>query len=574
MPSWLLSPGFLLWSVMDLFRRLGTVVRRIFWPARMRLEDLDGDVLSLVFDSLPFTERLAATTLSRRMREVLAPGVLSRVRWAPLRTDFPPEALWPYIQDLHISGEPDSHNTRSELDYDAIVACLRSCFPLLRKLGTFTLSAIPGGLWPELLESLPLAPNLHLLVLEANWWPPKVDAPFLLPIVPTPFTFVGYSFTLASNPLTGQPARRSPNVTNVEGANLRQVLSGCHASLERAYIPGDLLLRAMDLSLDWTALTSLFVEGIWPMDAPERAPPLAPLSPRSERTDSPPPVEQMQSPILVLLEALPSLRVLFLDISAMLDEVDVMTTELIGQHHAPPQNPAGFLRYLEVLKLASYRDNDRFLTFLPRCLRQLSLVQYPLEPSDTIWQPLLLATELLSLLENVDFPDLEVLQIWYTVATAQDADAEAGIFALVPVKFPRLRKILFWRQWIDDEEELTGLWDPTFKLKAMCSKLPELQDLRVNPDVPDPISGTPFQRPVPEFYASIARLRGMAQEIVSECPSLRVVALYTNAVNIHMSYSWEVWDVLLGPAGEVQLRDRPTYHGLTISELERLNPPE
>lgn len=132
--------------------------------------------------------------------------------------------------------------TVKEYNYPAIVAQLREKIHLLPSLHTFVVAkTMRGGISPELLDTMALVPTLRALRLDAPWFSPKIDAPFLLSPTETTLRFVSYPFTLTSA-LSGERQRREPELVAVEATNLRHILEGCRATLEVVIMPGELLL--------------------------------------------------------------------------------------------------------------------------------------------------------------------------------------------------------------------------------------------------------------------------------------------------------------------------------------------
>nr|GAT59325.1 predicted protein [Mycena chlorophos] len=389
---------------------------------RVAFEDLGADVLVLILSKLWMNKRLEVSSLSRKLRMILSPTLFRAVRWAPLRREFPPPAaLRPYVQyaphtsskayltysrmivlagDMTIVQTERGRETTTDLDYAAITAAFREGIPHLPLLTVLELAEnMDRGLWPELLEALSLSPTLTRLFIDASWLSSKRQTPFQLRPTTTRLRMVIYPMTV-SEPM----ARRRPRAIDIEGNNLRIVLESCRGTLENTVIPAELLFRAIDYSMHWSALQTIVVEGFWPYELEERE-----ISPYNT-----PPPQDSRSPLLRFLEALPNLRSTTLNICAAAEDPDDLAY-IVGPHHAPPLYPDSFLRHLEFFQFSSMQTDERILFFLPRGLRTLTFGQYPLQLDDGAQQPAVTASTLLDVFTQIDFPDLEALEIQYVV---------------------------------------------------------------------------------------------------------------------------------------------------------------
>ncbi|KAF7294237.1 hypothetical protein HMN09_01152100 [Mycena chlorophos] len=506
-------------------------------------------MLSLILADLHPGTRLMVSGLSRRLRTVLSPTLFQTVRWAPLRRGFPPEILWPHIQVLILAGDMNLLQTEqgtiqvTDLDYAAITAAAKDAIPRLPALRSFEITnTVAGGLWPELFEVLTLSPTLTGLHLKANWYSPRRRATFGTHSTHSTLQTVVYPLS-NFRPMV----RRQPIMLDVEGTNLHFVLEGCRTTLENATIPGELLLRAMDYSQPWKALQKLAVDGFWPHDLEDRE-----MSPYNT-----PPPQDMRSQLVRVLEALPNLRVAAFKIWASNGDRGDQAT-LVGPNHSPPRSQDRFLRHLELFQFSTLQDNDRILEFLPQRLRTLSLPRYISTDDNEIRQPILPASALLQLLERVDFPDLEVLEVNYLVHELAEVDDQDTLLSLLPNKFPRLRHLAISRFWDHDESDLDEHWDPVPVYRKLLSRLPELRFFRFSADVPERSGQIPFIDYGPPFVAHIERLRKLGEGIVRDCPWLSTLSLYRQ-FRSDPRLHWEYWSVVLGPGGDVRLQGTRKY---------------
>nr|GAT55109.1 predicted protein [Mycena chlorophos] len=513
-------------------------------------EDLGADVLVLVLSRLPMENRLMVSGLSRKLRTVLSPTLFERVRWAPLRRGFPPELLWPYIQtlilagDMHLVRTESGHETKMDLDYEAITADARAGIPRLPALHTLELTlTVQGGLWQELLDVVSLVPTLTSLRLHANWFSGRRPTAFELQSTNTNLQYVEYPFSFP------QPmVRRHPQMLEVEGNNLRRLLEGCRLTLEKTALPGELLLRAVDYSQSWSALQELSINGFWPLDQEER---------EASPFNGTPLPQDPRSQLLRVLEALPHLRVAALNIYAATSDPRTMTL-IVGPNSAPPRFPDSFLRHLEIFQLPSLRPVERILEYLPHNLQTLSMPQRSRNFSSTLQQPILPASVLRKLLARVEFPDLEVLELQYGVGDAEQVDAEQDLLALLPIKFSQLRRLTVVRIWDHTESELVELWDPTFAYKTLLSRLPHLRFFRFNPDDPERSGLSAFWDFGPPFVAYIERLQTLGEAIVRDCPWLSEISLYREFRD-DPRWHWESWSVESAPGRDVRLQGFRVY---------------
>nr|GAT59326.1 predicted protein [Mycena chlorophos] len=499
------------------------------------LGDLSDAVLGCIVTELPWSTILVVSELSRRLRMVLSPTLFRTVRWAPLRRGFPPEALWPHIEililagDMHLIRTESGHETKMDLDYEAITADAKAGIPRLPALHTLELTlTVQGGLWQELLDVISHVPTLTRLRLHANWFSGRPGRPTAVELqsMHTNLQYVEYPFSFP------QPMeRRHPQMLEVEGYNLRRLLEGCRLTLEKVVLPGELLFRAMEYSQFWSSLQELSINGFWPLEEPAASP---------SNGDT-------RSQLLRVLEALPRLRVAAFNIYAATSDPRTMTL-IVGPNSGLPCFPEAFLRHLEIFQIPSLRPFERILEYLPRSLQTLSMPQRSRNFSSTLHQPILPASVLRKLLARADFPDLEVLELQYGVGDGEQVDAEHDLLSLLPIKFPQLRRLTVVRIWDHTAMDLWELWDPTPAYKTLLSRLPNLHSFRFNPDDPQRCGLSAFWDYDPPYVAYIERLRTLGEALVRDCPWLVEISLYREFRD-DPRWFWEYWEVVTGSEG-------------------------
>ncbi|KAF7294293.1 hypothetical protein HMN09_01158200 [Mycena chlorophos] len=493
----LTSTGFIAWLSQTFQRLLGTPSRRPL----SAFERLDSDVLGLIVSELPFLDRLKIFGLSRHLRAALFPILFRKVCSAPLRRPFPPKNMWPHIQVLVLAGDMEVIQTaqgvvtNDKLDYQSTFNQFHESIMHLTALRTVVIwPNINGGLWADLWQSLACIPWLDRLDLR---------------------------------PSEKQSA-------------LRDVLLGCSSTLEGVLIPGELLFRVIDQSVNWHALQELVVRGFWPLD-----PDASPSNPAQE------PLPNARTPLLRLLETLPELRILRLNVSAEYRDPR-NSTYIVGPNHAGPRDPATFLRHLTCFHFGSLLRGERILAFLPRGVQDIALAPYPLTPRDTLQQPKLRASTVLAIFRDVEFPNLRMFDVHYGVSDLAEVDAEETLLALFASKFANLRQLSVSRRWQHTESALVPHWNPVPRFRTLLSRLPALKYFQMNASVPERYGLLPFTYVDDAFFAHVERLRRLARDIVQDCPWLQAIGLYREFRSDPQFY-WERWRVLPGHRGMMQL---------------------
>ncbi|KAF7302142.1 F-box domain-containing protein [Mycena indigotica] len=250
------------------------------------LESLNHDVLLMIFERLPYAERVKLATLSRRLRAVLLPVIYRRLGWAPGLVDFPPQRILPFTQVFTLAG----HNIRrfTPAQHATIASQFREAFPIMKSLHTFILGGnVADGLWSELLDAFAALSNPIDLVVHAHWQPDDEEAePIKLePRTTTTLPLRRFSFTVPFifDVLDNEIARRLPDILESETENVRTILAASLSTMAKVEIPGE-LISALDGPV-WTSLTELYLNGLWPFsDAVEGNSPVA--GPSLEHTSS------------------------------------------------------------------------------------------------------------------------------------------------------------------------------------------------------------------------------------------------------------------------------------------------
>ncbi|KAF7294288.1 Aryl-alcohol oxidase-like protein [Mycena chlorophos] len=503
------------------------------------------------------------------------PAVFEHVRWAPALRSYalPPEGILPFIRLLTLEGitYPFGDERFEYLDRRRIVTLAAELLPKLTAMHTFSLGdELEGGLWTELVEVLAAAPTLTYLALFSPWETAgTMPEPFRLSprLVSLPLNTILYRRTLARSTRGPGIGRRTAALVELQGENLRRLTSACHASLEKLLIPGEHLLRAVDPDVDWSRLRTLDVQGLWPQDIFDGA------DDSELEAQSPSPEARAQTRILRLLEAMPNLRFISLELSVLGHEPEGATF-LAAPHTLPPRRPEAFLRLLLEFTFCSLVANERILEFLPSGLEFLALARYPTASTKgVIRQPILRCSEMEQIFSHVDFPLLTSLIFWYRIQDLGDVDAERRLLELIPRAFPRLQTLVIHRLFNHDSPALRELWDPVVSLlhihyllyprklivykprfRSLLSKLPDLRSFFGNFDDPQRHRKYRFRSiHDPGYHTHIERLSKLALDIAAQAsPSLKRIAIYRELGRDDAFY-WQYWDVVRGEDGNIVL---------------------
>ncbi|KAF7302139.1 F-box domain-containing protein [Mycena indigotica] len=256
-------------------------------PLARNLVDLNDDVLLIIFEYLNHEDRLKVSTLCQRLRVALLPRIFRAVGWASVASDFPPRELWSFVQIFSVSGYEIPEFT-PPIRQD-IVAQIRAAFAGMKRLTTVIIDDIKGGLWPELLDAFSMLPSACYLELGSHWEPRQEDEAYTvlrprrrsIPLASFRFPF---PFVYATVQDAEQAARRRPPGLDHEIHNIRTILATAAETLSFVYLPGE-IFPAMHGST-WSALTELFLEGLWPVEKTSgpivKAPSIPPREPFSQ----------------------------------------------------------------------------------------------------------------------------------------------------------------------------------------------------------------------------------------------------------------------------------------------------
>ncbi|KAF7302160.1 hypothetical protein MIND_00782900 [Mycena indigotica] len=533
--SWLIPIGLAAWMASNVVRGR----QRRPKTQRIHLEDLNDDVLRAIFSKLHPIDRIIASSVSRRIRTTLVPDIFWSVQWQPPNQSLPSKNLLPYVRTFKLSG--NLHDKRqyttlvNHTTHEAIVAQLNNALPQLTLLSTFILgSFMLGGLSSEIMKILTRLPTLQRLTLDASW---LNDSPFILNPgdCATTLKFIQYTTTYLTRSSDHGVIRRSPRKLQIEASNMRHLLAGCHSTLEGIVLPGELLIRAVDISLQWTALRELVVIGLWPEDVDTT-------------------FQDGRSQMLQVLEALPNLYLIRLGILAQINDPQDRTN-IIGLTHAPPHHPASFLRNLRIFKLSSPTEDEQILAFLPSSLECLAFPRYPIErmlDTRTVFPP---CSRLVDILNRGHFPSLETLDLIYVVSSMADVEAEGAFVSSLPSKHPNLYFLSIQRLWNHHLPELEDHWEPVPKFRTLLSRLKRLRQFKFNASVPERFGRFPFSGLLEDYHEHIDRLEVLACAITSECPWLEDIAMYRELGSNVLLY-WSYWDMVVDDDGTPRLQRR------------------
>ncbi|KAF7294241.1 hypothetical protein HMN09_01152500 [Mycena chlorophos] len=417
-----------------------------------------------------------------------------------------------------------------------------------------------GGLWTELLETLSLAPSLTTLKIFAPWAimgqpsdalrePYRLSERLRVPSL----TSISYQMFLVGVP-AGRSGigRREKDVLEIEGENLRRLMSACSATLRDILIPGEHLFSALDPGVNWSNLHRLCLRGLWPLEfcasAEQRL-----SSPGQDLAPSPP-ESNAQSRLLHLLELMPNLRSLLLQMSVLRRDPESATFVISPSGPRPrPRRPDQFLRHLLEFELCSAESGERILEFLPQGLESLGFRRYPLDDlAYTLRQPILLCVQLEEMLNRADFPKLKTLAVWYRIQNIDDLDAEERLLEALPQRFPRMENLVVHRLFNHDSPTLRDFWDPVPRFRRLLSRFQRLQMFSFNLDDPQRAKKRPFVHAREEYKRYMVRLAEFALAIISDCPSLRHVGMYREIGDV-AEYYWHKWEVGRWSDGRVSL---------------------
>ncbi|KAJ7068804.1 hypothetical protein C8F01DRAFT_1119384 [Mycena amicta] len=265
------------------------------------------------------------------------------------------------------------------------------------------------------------------------------------------------------------------------------------------------------------------------------------------------PTSSHRSPILSLLEAMPNLRLLHLRLNRYV--MDTLHPP-ITTPESPPRFPHSFLRHLIEFEATSLSNDDRTLGFLPSQLEILSLRRHPILLRTNMRPTIPTPGAVLAMLEQARFSELKYLRLWYMIESLEDIESDKRLLSRLPEMFPLLEHLELCRLWEHEAPSLEGLWDPVPLVRTLVSQLKHLRILRFDPATPERHGTNPFARPSKELRQYLVQLHGIAEEIISDAPWLKRIALYLEYGSKEDLF-WEDWGVVVVPGKKVALDRRP-----------------
>ncbi|KAJ7200723.1 hypothetical protein B0H12DRAFT_1331015 [Mycena haematopus] len=548
-----------------LWRWLLDVASRWFLRRPLRLPGptqkqwFNDDILAEVCarPEIQFRDLIRLSMVSRRFRVLLTPRLFSKHTWAPWgphrRLAFPPRQLWPYIRVFVFVGPYEESHFFDSDHRDFVISRLDPAIRGMEAIHTFVLSSIPGGVWPELLETITGAPACINLVLDRSPWLGKGQHIFELPpamtipplrrlsyISPHALAPIGHTYGLERIP-------RPPPQLESEVKSISSILRGCHSTLEALTLPGELVVRSLAPSLGWTSLRELFIQGFWPDPA--------------------------GASLLSVLLMMPNLRISSFRCHPVPSVYPYLVPSIpypIVPHNNLPSSIADlFPPQLQQLEIASLAPGDQILSVLPSGLEKLAVIEYP-TPPHIYRHPLniLRASQFLEALHGVLLPMVTHLEIWYMADMVDEQ-----FLRILPRVFPSLMYLEIRRFVPPDMDDD---WNPAPVLQQVLAQMKHLRVFALEPDPPERRDRL-HPRGIDHKYARfIRRLKAVAAEAVQLAPWLEVIQIY---VPIDTEYFWKRWEVVAGPDETVFLRpvsstrlDWPGVH--EIMEDGPVEPPE
>nr|GAT51551.1 predicted protein [Mycena chlorophos] len=234
------------------------------------LLNLSTEVLLLIFAQLDHAERLELSCTTRTLRDLLVPEVFAQIWWTPTaaRRELPPRRLWSSIKTFTMCGVEHEQYTADM--HESIASQLRDAFPVMTRLETFVLDeTVRGGLWSDLLDAFSMLGTPCKLLVHSYWdlddeYDEDVPIVILAPRrTELRFNAFLYSLTYVFGGEVGTGiARRPIESWSPEVYNISSIIHAASKTLNALRLPGE-LLRAME-GPQWTALTELLLEGLWP----------------------------------------------------------------------------------------------------------------------------------------------------------------------------------------------------------------------------------------------------------------------------------------------------------------------
>nr|GAT51554.1 predicted protein [Mycena chlorophos] len=289
--------------------------------------------------------------------------------------------------------------------------------------------------------------------------------------------------------------------------------------------------------------TDAVVPGPSTLNQPQNPPPSPPAIPN-------------RSPLLVILESMPHLRVL--TIQLLIQEEDERPLGGLicsSDERSIPVSPTSFLRHLTRFEATCLAEEDRLVDYLPNTLVSLAIPRYPYMLEEGMARLELTPASVLSKLKNASFPRLRTLRLWYGIHNAADLESEKELHDFLPSKFPHLQNFELCRRWLHNRESLKDLWDPLPVICKLVYRLKALRTLRFDPHLPGLAEHVPFTYRNDRYFAMIGRLHVMASAIVNEAPWIKRIQMFSE-FGLNPDLFWETWSVVPDGEGRVKL-DRP-----------------
>ncbi|KAF7294281.1 F-box domain-containing protein [Mycena chlorophos] len=286
---------------------------------------------------------------------------------------------------------------------------------------------------------------------------------------------------------------------------------------------------------------------------------VAPGPSTSNQPQNPPPSSPAipnRSPLLVILESMPHLRVPTIQLLIQEeDEGPLGGLVCSSDERSIPISPTSFLRHLTRFEATCLAEDDRLVDYLPNTLVSLAIPRHPYMLEEGMARLELTPASVLSKLKNASFPHLRTLRLWYAIRNPTDLESEKELHDLLANKFPGIQHFELCRRWVHTSESLEGLWDP---LPAICNlvyRFKALRTLRFDAHLPGLVGLVPFTYRNDDYYAMIGRLHVIASAIVNEAPWIKRVQMFSQ-FGLNQDLYWETWSVVPDGEGKVKL-DRP-----------------
>ncbi|KAJ7174149.1 hypothetical protein C8R43DRAFT_636552 [Mycena crocata] len=519
---------------------------RFLLAAQTRAESvlvLNDDLIIYLSEMLSSETRLQLSTVSRRFRRLLMPAIFRKYVWEPCATynghPLPLDSLRPHIRVFSLSGEDlpwdDVITTEKRIK---VVAQLQKIIPQMVSARTFLLKRIPGGLWPQLLDAIFMAPWIDELILESRWLPEgRGDFDIPATAVRAPLRSVTYNSWFICDPAKRAivAMRRPMIMIEIEAQNLCSILGACQSTLETLKIPGEIFLTTMNTSTVWIALQELHVEGFWP--------------------------QADRSSVLSVLRAMPNLRTLRLKLGCF--EFYLAPGHLIPPGSSSSLDRDTFLPHLVHFEAACLLPGERILASLPRGLESLSLIHHPTHPIHSFRREIPECSVILDILADVQFSNLTSPELWYRIMEPEELVSDELLLACIPQRFPFLRHLTLHR-WVLPYTTHAYRMDPSPEFRKLLPQLKHLETFSLDPNVNYCSQSGPMPY-VEEQYAYIVKLlRKIAEDIVPAIPWLRQISMYRPVARYT---PWETWDVISLPGENIRLRAHEEPYAPFIQEI-------